>query len=347
MVEIDENLQETSFGLRVTANGQVHCRNQIAVMLCLAAAMLSGCETFSESNMPEPILKRADPVLSRPYEFYKPSVYDRTKAWPLIVVCHTSFPDSPNRQILAWAEFAESRGFLVAAVDIKSVERSWSKDATKDSARLSQDEEHILATVRHIQAGHTVSRDRVFIYGWSAGAKAALYTGLLHPDVFRAIAIAEPKVEEESLSRVRPVIDSYQPVAVFFSIDDAIKGNRSSKCVDWLRTGGATVHKDSSMQVRKTDGHRTVEFFEDVIRGEPWALIEVLPTSGMNPLEVRFKLKCSVEPSEIRWAFGDGDEAPVAEPIHVYTKPGKYRVSLKANAGKGTEIERVRIVTVP
>ena len=306
-----------------------------------------GCSQLIDPDVPEPIRAFVEPKYGGRYVLYRPSSYDRDLTWPLVVVCHTSFPDSPNRQMRHWTQLAESRGFLVVAPSLKGTKSTLPPKAAKQIALQRDDERRILAAIRHVRAGHNVSDERIFIYGWSGGAYAALYTGLKNPETFRAISLLQPKFNGENLTDVEKWIDPYQPVFVNYSIGDAIIGKHGDHCVDWLRSQRANVQEDSMGPARVSDTRRAVESFEEATRKYAWMHVRAYPASGDNPLAVQFKLRCSYAPTRFRWEFGDGDESPVAEPIHVYPARGSYRVSVTVDDPKGRQDRRTVNVDVP
>lgn len=308
---------------------------------------LGACSRYVDPRVPEPIRPFVDPEQGGKYELYRPRSYDRREAWPLVVVCHCSFPDSPNRQIRAWTELAESRGFLVAAPTLRSHRISRFTGADKRAALLRADRDHILATVRHIRAGHHISQDRIFIYGWGRGALAALYTGLSSPEIFRAVAVARPAFRESCLAEVARLIDPFQPIEVGYSTDDAVRGKQGDRCAEWLRSHGAYLHQNAPGLVRRTDCLRYVNFFENVIRKEPWAVIQTLARRDALPLEVRFKVRTSQPSRRYRWEFGDGGESSMADPIHRYAKAGLYRVTVTLVTPQGQPIRRTLELQVP
>ncbi|MGV8110124.1 PKD domain-containing protein [Methanospirillum sp.] len=53
------------------------------------------------------------------------------------------------------------------------------------------------------------------------------------------------------------------------------------------------------------------------------------PVSGVAPLEVSFSEELTGLVLSREWDFGDGHHSDVANPVHVYDKPGTYEVSLK------------------
>ena len=313
----------------------------------MSLLVAAGCARYVDRNVPEPIRPGVEPEWGRPYELYRPSSYDRHRAWPLIIVGHSSFPDSANRQIRAWDRLAEAHGFIVLAPVLESSSKSSSRRAADQLERLRRDEKHILASLRHVRAGHNISEDRIFLYGWGRGTHAALHTGLRHPEVFRAVAVMQPEYEPGYLTDAGDQIDNYQPVFVDYCTSDVLRRKDGRDLADWLRAHGAEVWEDSTCPVRRTECRRVIDFLENVIRKEPWITIRAWSTGRENPLEMQFKLQCSHTPTQFRWEFGDGDEAVVAQPIHAYARPGASRVMVTIDGPDGRTHTRTLDLTVP
>jgi YVTN family beta-propeller protein len=60
----------------------------------------------------------------------------------------------------------------------------------------------------------------------------------------------------------------------------------------------------------------------------PVAALLGSPTSGKMPLKVVFKDKSTGVSNSWKWRFGDGNTSTAKNPVHKYTKVGKYTVSL-------------------
>lgn len=309
--------------------------------------VIAGCSQYIDPNVPEPIQPFVEPQFGGEYLLYRPSSYDRNKAWPLIVVCHSSFPDSPNRRLRAWTEFAESHGFLLVAPRLNGVKKSWSRDAGRQDKQQRDDETNVLAVVQHVLAAHSISEDRIFIHGFSGGAVSALRAGLKHSQVFRAISVTQPRFESAGLSDVGTWIDPYQPVYLDYSVADIMTGKEGRLCADWLRAHGANLREDPVGSAKGADTERHVAFFQHVIRKEPWIHVTVAPTGAQNPLEMRFKLLTTTPPSRFRWQFGDGDESPIAEPVHAFTKRGSYRITVTVEGPAIGPSTRIVDLSVP
>lgn len=331
--------------MMVTAEpGCRHCR---LFTVLISLSFIAGCSRYIDPNVPELIRPYTEPEFGCEYLLYRPSSYDKQYGWPLIVVCAGAFPDSPNQRIRAWTQHAEKFGFLVVSPTLEGNRASWLSSAAKQIPEQREDEKRILSTIRHIRAGQNVSDDRIFIHGWSGGAPVALRTGLRHPDVFRAIALSQPRFDEACLADTEALVDRHQPVFVHYDISDVITGRQGSECVEWLRSHIENLLESPYGSVRPDEMEPAVEFFEDVVRKVPWIRIRAIPSESDHPLEVQFKLRCSFEPTCYRWSFGDGEVSTEAEPIHTYAEPGDYVVSVSVDGSGGREHTRSVLLCVP
>lgn len=311
-------------------------------------ALCAGCPRYHDADVPNDILKRSDPETGNKYFLYVPSSYDPNAKWPLVVLCHGTRPwDSARRQMLDWVQLAEEKGFLVAAPELAGTSSAPKRRPAKQVAMQREDERRILGMVRHVRAGYEISEDRIFLTGWSAGGFAVLYTGLKHPQVFRALALQQGNFNAAYLSELADGIDPYQPVCVISGALDMLTGKDAKRCVKWLE-----AHHVNLQKLEVNGGHRghpeqAQSFFEKVLRREPWLFIRTFGVEGADPLTVRFKTKSSFRPEAYGWSFGDGGESPVAEPVHRFAAAGTYRVRLTVRSAEGKRVERAVELTVP
>ena len=63
------------------------------------------------------------------------------------------------------------------------------------------------------------------------------------------------------------------------------------------------------------------------------------PTKGDAPLTVQFNDNSTGNPTSWSWNFGDGSTSTQQNPLHIYTNPGKYTVSLTATNDCGSDPE--------
>lgn len=309
--------------------------------------LLSGCSPYVDRNVPEPIRRGVEPVAGGKYLLYRPSSYDRKLAWPLVVVCHGGFPGSANKEIRAWTKLAEQHGFLVLAPDLMSTKGSSWRNPEVAAERQRSDERHILASIQHVRAGHNISDDRIFLYGWAEGAQIALYAGLRHPEIFRAVAIAKPKIQSAFLSGAAESVDPHQPIYLNYDTVDLLNRKPGIAAAEWIHSHHGDLIEDPAGPVRREDCGRVVDFMERTIKTRPWIQLRAATGAAEAPLERRFSAMCSFEPKRYRWSFGDGSESPIAQPVHLYSSAGTYRVSASITDPKGQDHVRTMKVTVP
>ncbi|ABD42143.1 PKD [Methanospirillum hungatei JF-1] len=72
-----------------------------------------------------------------------------------------------------------------------------------------------------------------------------------------------------------------------------------------------------------------------------------VPRSGEAPLSVSFTDRSSGNPTMWAWDFGDGATDMIANPVHTYTREGKYTVTLTASSTYGSDtISKSEFITV-
>jgi YVTN family beta-propeller protein len=74
---------------------------------------------------------------------------------------------------------------------------------------------------------------------------------------------------------------------------------------------------------------------------KPVASFSASPTSGKVPLKVTFTDKSTNIPASWKWSFGDGKTSTVKNPVHTYSKAGKYTVSLTVKNAAGSNTKTV------
>ena len=79
----------------------------------------------------------------------------------------------------------------------------------------------------------------------------------------------------------------------------------------------------------------------------PVAAFTASPTSGYASLKVAFTDKSTGTPTSWNWNFGDGTSSTVRNPVHTYSKTGKYTVTLTVKNSKGSnKITKYNYITV-
>lgn len=288
-----------------------------------------GCAPMGKPAAPGEIRQDHEPEHGGSYSLYVPSTYERSSEWPLVVVCHAAGLDSADAQLREWVEIAERKGVIVLAPALSSPSTSILGKSRFDAEKLRRDEETILSAVRHVELGQRISKDRIFIYGWSSGALPALFTGLRQPEVFRAVAVAQPELDAGALSPAIALLDPHQPVLVRHAVSDSITGKHAENLIGWLGDQGIEVRDDMGT-TRKSIADRIVDYFEFVIARRPWVRIQVFRPDDEDGATFAFRVRTSFAPDRYFWDFGDGSTSELTQPVHRFAGDlGTYRVEAR------------------
>src|SRR5664280_2324618 len=68
------------------------------------------------------------------------------------------------------------------------------------------------------------------------------------------------------------------------------------------------------------------------------AAFSASPTSGNAPLKVQFTDTSTGSPTSWRWSFGDRTSSTTKNPVHTYSKTGKYTVTLTVRNAAGSNV---------
>jgi chitosanase len=76
-------------------------------------------------------------------------------------------------------------------------------------------------------------------------------------------------------------------------------------------------------------------------RKVPSASFNAKPTNGKVPIKVQFTDKSTGSPTSWKWSFGDGAYSTKKNPLHKYSKAGKYTVSLTVKNAEGSNTKNI------
>ncbi len=318
-----------------------------AVVLSLML-LIAGCPPYTAPNVPNAIRQVTEPVTHRDYRIYVPSTYDASRPIALVVACHGTTPwDTATRQIRNWAGLAEKEGFIVVAPELAGTRGDTIRSTARQLDLQRRDEAEILAVVRHVRGAYNINPTRIFMSGWSGGAFAVLHTGMLHPDIFRALVVHQGNFNPDYMTDVEGHIDPYQPILVVYGTTDIVARSQPKDCLDWLYDHDAYVFQDQIAGPHRSHPELAYEFFTRVIRKIPWLRLHATTAEGNDPLTVRFSTYASFEPATYDWRFSDGETSPIASPVHTFSRPGTYTILLRVTSKGGKEVKRRFDVTVP
>ena len=73
----------------------------------------------------------------------------------------------------------------------------------------------------------------------------------------------------------------------------------------------------------------------------PGSSFSASTVSGKAPLRVQFTDRSTGSPTSWRWSFGDGTSSTTRNPVHTYTKKGRYSVSLTVRNNHGSNTNTI------
>ncbi len=311
----------------------------------LALVTLCGCPSLESLPTQAPIVESVEARSQTPYLLYVPSRYTQTRHWPLLVLCHGTWPyDTPQLQMREWAMFAENQGIIVAAPTLIGVKGDLPPEPGKQIELQQQDEQLILAMVAEVKGRYRVAEEQVFMTGWSAGSYAILHTGLRNPDVFRAIAIRQGSFDKRYMDIPTDRLDRWQPVKVIYGSTDFLR-DQTKECIKWLRDEKMFVEEEELPgQHRRIEPKFVWRFFASVTKERPWIRIKARPVDGANPLAVQFELNAVPAATKQKWFFGDNEESRDESPVHVFKQPGRYEIVVNVAIKGGKKFTRKRVI---
>lgn len=132
------------------------------------------------------------------------------------------------------------------------------------------------------------------------------------------------------------------PTAWSWEFGDGGRSTERNPIHVYERSGLYTIRLTASYT-----GSTDLEQKTDYVRVVPDANFVGEPTSGTPPLSVQFVDISNGTPTAWAWDFGDGGTSTLQHPVHAYTAPGVYSVSLSArNAWGATNLTRPAYVAV-
>ena len=133
-----------------------------------------------------------------------------------------------------------------------------------------------------------------------------------------------------------------------WSFGDGVSSTKQNPRHEYSKAGNYTV----SLTVKNAVGsNSTTKSNYITVVTKPVAEFSAKPTEGKAPLTVIFSDESIGNPTSWKWDFGDGDISTIQNPIHNYSKVGRYTVILTATNADGssmvTKTDYIKVVTKP
>ncbi|MCO5382665.1 MAG: PKD domain-containing protein [Methanosarcina barkeri] len=130
------------------------------------------------------------------------------------------------------------------------------------------------------------------------------------------------------------------PTSWKWSFEDGKTSTSKSLTYTYSKAGKYTV----SLTVKNAAGSSTKTIKNYIVVNAlkaPVAAFSATPTSGKAPLNVQFTDKSTNSPTSWKWSFGDKTYSTAKNPVHKYSKAGKYTVSLTVKNAKGSNTKTI------
>jgi beta propeller repeat protein len=133
---------------------------------------------------------------------------------------------------------------------------------------------------------------------------------------------------------------SNSPTSWKWNFGDGKYSTLKSPSHTYSKAGKYTV----SLTVKNKAGTNTKTIKNYITASElksPVAAFSASPRSGKAPLKVQFTDKSANSPTSWKWSFGDKTYSTAKNPVHTYSKAGKYTVSLTVKNAKGSNTKTI------
>jgi len=166
-----------------------------------------------------------------------------------------------------------------------------------------------------------------------------IYLYNLNPETekLKAIFFADVTSGSAPLNVSFSDISSGMPNAWYWNFGDGTANSTQKNPVHTFSKAGSY---SVTLTVRNTAGGNTVRKISYITAATlkpPIAALSANVTSGTAPLTVLFSDKSTGgTPTSWEWNFGDGASSTTRNPVHTYTKKGKFTVSLTAGNSQGS-----------
>lgn len=325
------------------------CRVMLLAGLASILPGIFGCPAVVRSHPRGHVLQREEPVSGQEYQLYVPSNYFAERAWPVVVTCHGTQPfDSAKLQIREWMDLAEQKGLIVVAPQLRGTHARTDANARTVAEQIDlqrDDEMTILSAIDHVKAAYHVDEGRIFLTGWSAGSYAVLWTGLSHPEIFRALAVRQGNFDPKFFEPLEGRLNRHQSVLVFYGQVDLLRG-QAEACIRWLKERGMTVFADEIIGAHRRTPDLAYKYFASIADAYPWLVARWEPCWAGNPLTARFRVKTDPTTARVQWDLGDGQTSTGATVDHKYGCGGTYKVTVRADFGKKGRVERTMDIAI-
>jgi PKD repeat protein len=179
----------------------------------------------------------------------------------------------------------------------------------------------------------------------TAGSAAVTKTDLVVLNTPAVAMTVDPAVGEKPLTVRFTDQSTNEPISWLWKFGDGATSTEQHPSHTYTAAGVYTV----TLTATNAYGTTTKSFPAAVMVYElaPAAAFTANVTEGDKPLSVQFTDLSANNPTQWSWTFGDGGSSNQRNPVHTYTAPGLYTVTLTATNPKGSgTVTRTNYITV-
>ncbi len=270
-----------------------------------------------------------------------------------------TFPGSPSTTYL----WTDGSGHILEADIVLNTMYAWCHDAASASSPASM----VISNWATHEFGNLLGLTN--LYGWNDREKTMFgftcwdhiesyfldeHAADLHPadieglkwiysDAFDVAFSAYPNVGMSPLNVTftNKTRSKYPIASYFWDFGNGQTSTQQNPTVTYTAAGDATF--DVKLTVTDVNGNSKTLTLPGLIKLNQRlaAGINAEPTVGFGPLTVRFYNRTLGDAESFLWDFGDGTTSTERNPVHTYSEPGIYTVSLTSSAAGFSHTESV------
>ena len=214
---------------------------RLLALALLLSAVSAGCVPMQSNDTPVSAQRLEEMSTRAHYWLYKPSYYDESREWPLVITLHgTHGWDPASWQMIEWQQLAEDKGLIVVAPELKSpqgilpvIHGLWYDD-------LQRDDRVVLSIMDEVCRNYKVDRNAVLLTGFSAGGYPMYNIGLRHPERFSMLIARSCNTDLEMMKSIPITAEARRLPVMVFCGKDELKPiiNQSWAAFRFLRENG-------------------------------------------------------------------------------------------------------------
>jgi len=178
-------------------------------------------------------------------------------------------------------------------------------------------------------------------------SKLAIITVTANPVLPDAAFMSSPTTGKVPLTVKFTDLSKGSPAKWYWDFGDTVTSTEQSPTHTYSKAGIYTVKLIATNDLGSNKVIKPKYIIVTTTQQKPVAGFSSNVTTGNAPLSVAFTNASTGSPTSWKWTFGDGGISNEINPVHTYTRAGKYTVSLTVKNDVGISIlKNPRYITV-